>query len=63
MCCNLSVRLRCMNKTLQGKVVVTYVRAHHDNTTRKVGNKLLHGLDTSEQYHNVKRNARHAIEL
>ena len=52
-----------MNKTVPGKVVATYVRAHHDNTTRKVGNKLLHGLDTSDQYCNVKRNARHAIEL
>ena len=52
-----------MNKTLQGKVVATYVRAHHDNTTRKVGNKLLHRLDTSDQYCNVSRNAGHAIEL
>lgn len=51
-----------MNKTLQGNVVATYVRAHHDNTTRKVGNKLLHGLDTSDQYSNVSRNAGHAIE-
>ena len=48
---------------MPGKVVATYVRAHHDNTTRKVGNKLLHGLDTSDQYCNVKGNARHAIEL
>ena len=52
-----------MNKTVPGKVVATYVRAHHDNTTRKVGNKLLHGLDTSDQNCNVSRNVGHAIEL